>query len=339
MTKPRSQQISLDATPFYHCVTRCCRHAFLCGKDKLTGRSYEHRRHLIEHDILRLSSIFFIDVAAFAVLQNHYHLVLHVNRQGCIDASSRCIVRRWHSLFSGTDSSHKFMKGEALEPHERQQLDVLIDTWRSRLHNISWFMKVLNENTARQANKEDECTGHFWESRYKSQALLDEKAVLSCLAYVDLNPVRAGIANTPEQSDHTSIKLRIEYWRDKAKQQFSGENPDNDENLQPKSLMPFVGNPRQAMPSGLSFNLLDYIELLDWTGRVIRDNKSGSIPADRPPALQRLNISPEHWIELSTNFEDRFKGIVGSVSFLETHCKKFNLKRLANRNNSQLLFC
>ena len=86
-------------------------------------------------------------------------------------------------------------------------------------------MKALNENIARRANKEDECTGHFWESRYKSQALLDEKAVLSAMAYVDLNPIRAAMATTPETSDHTSIKLRIEYWKKKANQQLDDHAP------------------------------------------------------------------------------------------------------------------
>lgn len=339
MTKPRSQQISLEATPFYHLTNRCTRKAFLCGIDQLTGRSYEHRRHIIEQDILRLSSIFFIDVAAFAVLSNHFHIVVHVNQPDCLEASPQSIVQRWHSIFSGTEASQKFINGQSLEPHERLQLDVLIDTWRNRLYSISWFMKVLNENIARQANKEDECTGHFWEARFKSQALLDEKAVLSCMAYVDLNPVRAGTASTPEQSDHTSIKLRIEYWRKAAEKQITGTQRDSDDELQPKSLMPFVGNPRQPMPPGIPFNLVDYIELLDWTGRAIRDDRKGAIPDELPPALNRLAISPEHWIELTLHFEDRFKGIVGSVSFLETHCQKFALKRLANRTNSQLLFC
>lgn len=103
--------------------------------------------------------------------------------------------------------------------------------------------------------------------------------------------------------------------------------------------MPFTGNPRVPIPPGLPFNLVDYVELLDWTGRAILDDKRGAIAQDAPPVLQRLKISPEHWLELSSHFEERFKGVVGSVTFLEAHCQKFNLKRLANRGNSQLLFC
>ncbi len=120
-------------------------------------------------------------------------------------------------------------------------------------------MKLLNENVARRANKEDDCSGHFWESRYKSQALLDEKAVLSAMAYVDLNPIRAAMADTPESSDHTSIKLRIDYWKNKSKHSLS----DHTDTKQPKSLMPFAGNLTQPKPRGLIFNLLDYIELVD----------------------------------------------------------------------------
>ena len=234
MTRPRKQQISLDATPYYHCVSRCVRRAFLCGTDTFSGRSYEHRRLQIQNDVLRLASIFFIDVAAFAVMSNHYHLVLHVDREACLKATPKSIAIRWHQLFAGKEVSKKFIDGEFIESHEHEQLNTWLDQWRGRLHNISWFMKVLNEKIARAANKEDECTGHFWESRYKSQALLDEKAVLSAMTYVDLNPIRAAMATTPETSDHTSIKLRLEYWKNKAMQKLDDQN----ETLQPKSLMP-----------------------------------------------------------------------------------------------------
>ncbi|MEM7257720.1 MAG: hypothetical protein AAF404_10060 [Pseudomonadota bacterium] len=237
-------------------------------------------------------------------------------------------------MFKAKDVSQKFVGGEPLESHEQYQLDTLIDTWRSRLHDISWFMKVLNEKIARMVNKEDECTGHFWESRFKSQALLDEKAVLSAMAYVDLNPIRAGMASTPETSDHTSIKLRIDYWRDKA----NNKKPEDSNQLQPESLMPFVGNHRQPMPKGLAFNLIDYIELVDWTGRIIRDDKRGAIAENTPQILQRLDISQDHWIELSTNFESRFKGIAGCVESVKSWCETFGLTRTTNHSNSKMLY-
>ena len=260
--------------------------------------------------------------------------VLHVDRDCANCASPKDVVRRWHQLFKPKEVSQKFINGEHLESHELNQIDVLIDTWRKRLYDISWFMKVLNENIARRANKEDECSGHFWEARYKSQALLDEKAVLSAMTYVDLNPIRAAMAATPENSDHTSIKLRLEYWKNKAMQKLDDQN----ETLQPKSLMPFVGNLRQPMPKGLIFNLIDYIELVDWTGRIIRDDKRGAIVASTPPILQRLDISTEHWIELSTKFESRFKGIAGSAQSIKALCAHFGLTRQVNRSNSEVLY-
>ncbi|TMN60152.1 transposase, partial [Pseudoalteromonas piscicida] len=153
-------------------------------------------------------------------------------------------------------------------------LDELIDKYRGRLADISWFMRVLNEDIARRANKEDNCTGRFWEGRFKSQALLDEAALAACLAYVDLNPVRAKIAATPETSDYTSIKKRIDHAK-------LGK--------QPKSLLRFAGSPRQHMPKGLPFELKSYIELVELTGLCIRADKRGYIN-EAQSILTRLNI-------------------------------------------------
>ena len=217
---------------------------------------------MIEHEALRLSAIF-IDLASFCVMSNHYHVPLHINPDHCRNARAIDVAKRWHMLFKGNDMSQRFSRGEFIEPHEQESLDSLIDVWRTRLQNISWFMKVLNEKISRQANLEDGCTGHFWQARFKSQPLLDEKAVLACMAYIDLNPVRAAMADTTEDSDHTSIQLRIRYWKDKAQQLNAAKNTkssdESDEEFQPKSLMPFVGNPRQPMPFGLAYNLMDYL--------------------------------------------------------------------------------
>ena len=187
---------------------------------------------------------------------------------------------------------------------EHQALQEDIKKWRLRLQNISWFMKVLNESIAREANIEDGCTGHFWESRFKSQALLDEAALIACMAYVDLNPIRAAIAKTPEVSKHTSIKKRCE----KSKKSMS----PNQVKQQEKTLYPFVGNPREDQPQGIQMALTDYLELVDCTGRIIRDDKRGCISEKADNILSRLNIDEEQWLEMTQHFELQFKNFAGS---------------------------
>ena len=290
--------------------------------------------------MLRLASVFHIDIAAFAVLSNHYHLVLHVRRDDALLDSPESIVYRAMQLVAGNEITQRYLDREPLEPWEREQLDLFVDKWRERLYSISSFMKFLNEGISRRANKEDECTGHFWESRFKCQALLDEKALLSAMAYVDLNPVRAAMAITPETSDHTSIQLRITYWKDKANLPRTQSSCviGHDEDSQPAHLMRFAGNDREAMPAGLPFNLIDYLELIDWSGRAIIEGKRGSIPEQLPPILQRLEMRSGHWLELCTHLESRFKGLVGSVETIKSMMRKFGLKRCPNYRNSRLLF-
>ena len=249
MTKSRKSLISLEATPYYHCVSRCVRRAFLCGEDHHTGKSYEHRRAWLEDKLLSLPKVFAIDIAAYAIMSNHYHVVLHIDADKAKAWSDVEVVERWHRLFNGTHHSRKFLNNEKLLSAERHKLQENIDQWRLRLHNISWFMKVLNESIAREANDEDKCTGHFWEGRFKSQALLDEAALAACMAYVDLNPIRAAMAKTPEKSDHTSVKKRC----DQAK---TTQQP-NHQNQQEKSLFPFVGNPRENQPQGIQMKLTE----------------------------------------------------------------------------------
>ncbi|KZN50366.1 hypothetical protein N474_24485, partial [Pseudoalteromonas luteoviolacea CPMOR-2] len=180
----RSRQVSLVDTKYYHCISRCVRRAFLCGEDKATGKSYEHRRGWVEEKLLQLAKVFCIDVCAYAVMSNHTHIVLYVDDKKAKRLTDKAIIIRWHKQFKGTWLTHKFINGEPLTNSERCLLSELIDKYRTRLADISWFMRTLNEDIARKANREDGCTGRFWEGRFKSQALLDEAALAACLAYV-----------------------------------------------------------------------------------------------------------------------------------------------------------
>ena len=315
MTHPRKTLISLEDTTYYHCVTRCVRRAFLCGLDPFSGKSYEHRRQWIEERLQILVDVFAIDVAAFSVMSNHTHLVLHVDHEAAKEWTEDEVLTRWGMLFRGNALLQKKLQNTQLIETEESKLAELAEIWRERLYDISWFMRCLNEPIARQANKEDNCTGRFWEGRFKSQALLDEAALAACLAYVDLNPIRAKMADTPETSDYTSIKNRLS-----AVQNTDSANAAK----QPGSLLPFAGNPRKDMPKGLPFRLEDYLELVDWTGRIMREDKPGYIDSSIPPVLQRLNMEPEHWIYLTSNFESRLKGLVGSIHNVKAACTRLN---------------
>jgi len=328
MPRSRKTQVALEATPYYHCTSRCVRRAFLCGRDAHTGNDYEHRRGWIENRLLELSSVFALDICAYAVMSNHYHVVLHINGAQAQSWTDTEVIQRWHVLYKGNLLSHAFLAGEDLYDEQLEALAECVAIWRERLMSLSWFMRTLNEGIARDANFEDGCTGRFWEGRFKSQALLDEKALAACMAYVDLNPIRAKMAETPETSDFTSAKRRIEAIR---------EEPDQNTPAQPKPLFPFVGYPHEDMPSGLAFRLQDYLELLDWTGRQLRTGKRGMIEDTVPPILDRLNINPDKWLYTSMHFEHSFKGFVGTVHAMVCTCRKLGYQRTPGLSAGGLL--
>jgi len=323
MTTPRKQQISLADTPYYHCISRCVRRAFLCGEDKYSGQSYEHRRGWIEDKLHFLTQVFAIEVCAYTVMSNHYHVVLFVDEEKAKQWTLSEVLERWHRLYKGTLLTNQYCHGDTLSEPLLDMVKATAETYRKRLIKISWFIGYLNENIARAANQEDDCKGRFWETRFKSQALLDEAAIAACMAYVDLNPIRANIADTPENSNHTSVKLRCE-------QAKTGQ--------QPNTLMAFVGNPRKDMPKGLPFDLTDYLQLIDITGRSIRADKHGFIEQSQPEILKRLNISAEHWLIITTEFRTQFHGAVGREAALSDYCEHQNLKRRQNLSHCNKLF-
>ncbi len=328
MAQARNLHVSLDATPYYHCVSHCVRHAILCGIDPYTGIDYEHRRTWIEDRILFLPRYFAMEVCAYAVMGNHFHVVLQVETDKAIGWSMHEVISRWHELFKGTRLTQKYIQNEKLTKGETKQVIKTTEEWRNRLMDISWFIRLVKETVARKVNLEDGCTGRFWEGRFKSQGLLDEKALLSCMAYVDLNPIRSRMARTLRTSKKTSIKLRI----DAAKQANSSEAIK----YQPKNLAPFAGNPRKRMPRGIQMRLNDYLELVEWTGRILSKTKRGAIPKSSPSLLKRLRIDPKHWLDMTQHFESHFKRLVGSDDKLKHACQLMGFKRTVGLTGSHL---
>ena len=297
MPQPRKRQVSLQDTPYYHCISRCVRRAFLCGKDTHTGFDFEHRRQWIVDRIRLLCSVFSIDLCAYAVMSNHYHIVVRIDADAATHWTDEEVARRWLQIFTGPLLIHRYLAGVKLSSGELMCIADLIATWRERLADLSWYMRCLNEPIARMANAEDQCTGRFWEGRFKSQALLDERALLACMAYVDLNPIRAAMAKTPEASDFTSVQERILHPESSILRPFTEQSDDN---------------------TGIPITLRDYLELVDWGGREIKQNKRGYIPAQVPSILIRLRMGGAPVLNYLSRADQSEFGALGPVSKLKS---------------------
>ena len=349
--------VSLDDTPWYHCVSRCVRRAFLCGEDRLSGMNFDHRRAWIAARIKQLAAVFAIDVAAYAVMSNHYHIVMRVDRERALRWSLDEVLARWTRLFSGPLLVTRYLSEERgqMTAAEIAKVTELGTEYRLRLHDLSWFMRILNEHIARQANAEDGVKGRFWEGRFKSQALLDEKALLAAMAYVDLNPVRAGIAETPELSDYTSLRDRVAGVPEKAQartaapeysvaparaiatldRQAVAAEPDA-QPLPQAALMPFDAT--SGVPWAVPFSFEDYLELVDWTGRAIRSDKSRHISSGQPKILGRLGIDGERFIGYSERLLKEFGTAVGAPAAMANLCARRQTKYLHGIRAARRMF-
>ena len=238
-------------------------------------------------------------------MSNHYDLVLKLCPDQLQDESDEQIIDRCRAMFKGPPLVQRSRQGDVLTAPERSSVADIVNVWRAKLSSISWYMRCLNQPISRQTNREDKCTGKFWESRFKSQALKTEEALLSCMAYVDLNPVRAGIAASSEISSHTSVQERIQpafNLNQAIKGQLQcGDLLDFKTPLKP--LLHFENAHRDQPRTGILLAVEGYLELVDWTGRMIRGDKRGYIDAALPPILSRFKISSEQWRLNTTQFE------------------------------------
>jgi len=295
MATPRSTLVDEDVTPWYHCISRCVRRAHLCGEGD------GDRKAWIEARIQELAAVFAIDCGGFAVLDNHLHLLLLLDSSRARGWSAEEVAERWLRLFPIRD-----IKGAAL-PGSRAWIEHLasdpawVERIRKRLVDLSWFMKCLKEPLARMANKQDGCSGAFWEGRFKSIAVLDEESLLATAAYIDLNTIAAGVARTPEDSEHTSFRARIDHCRStgtlEALCDEISTRTDNPEQQDGLWLLPTDDRQsREGDRPGLvaGCTLSCYVRLVDWTSRLIRQGKA-NLDAEAVSLFARLGVDPHAW--------------------------------------------
>jgi REP element-mobilizing transposase RayT len=330
MTMARKDLVDVQLTRYYHCISRCVRQAMLCGQ------GYEHRKIWIEERLELLARNFAVSVCGFAVMDNHLHVLVRLDPSQMESWSAEEVVRRWIGVYPpktvDLDDPAVARKWISHAAKDAKQIEV----WRTRLGNLGWFMKALKEPLSRLANKEDGCQGTFWESRYKSIAILDDEALLATCAYIDLNPLAAGAASTPESSKHTSLRQRVQHAREAGKLEslkaaargsIAGSRAAG--KLEESHwLCPLEDRRRKdSLREGMleNFSLGTYFLLVDYSSRLWREGKARVGP-EVAGIFERLGTSPEFWA-------DQLKQLLGRPRLLGSHftADRNRLREVARR--------
>ena len=362
---PRKSIIPGGEDCVVHTVSRCVRRAFLCEEDRYTGISYEHRRDWVRDRIRRLAESFAIEVCGYAVMSNHCHLVLWCRPALADTWPAEEVARRWTHVYHTKDVDEARIAALAKD-------DATIAKWRARLGSVSWFMRGLNEWISRKANAEDKCTGTFWEGRFRSQLLADDGAVLACMAYVDLNPVRAKMAKSLEESEFTSIFDRLTGYQ--ARQQLAGidgltdptpeqremlglareqasidawlcpmsEKSQDDKTQDSREEDEETGKRDGSLASGrhtvLDIRLESYLELVEWTGRQIAEGNPGMLPDGECGVVATTGMDAAAWVETVMAFGRKFSPVVGHTSGLRHPVRRRGQSR-AGRTTATTSMC
>lgn len=340
MAIPRCKLVDPSVTRWYHCISGCVQGAFLL-KDGLAGE----RKAWIENRLEYLSSIFAVSVGGYAILDNHLHLLLRLDPEVLSHWSDEEVLDRWLQLHPPKGSNRKPLPADKLQAFRQKQLAdrQRMRELRERLGSLSWFSKCLKEPLARMINKAEKRRGTFFEGRFKSIAVLDEEALLTVCAYIDLNPIAAGLAGTPETSRYTSVKARIAHVQRlgrvadvAAVRQGSVAASQRAEALE-ESLWLIPIEDRRLLDSSREgifegFTLGNYLQLVEYTGRLVREGKA-SISAEVADIFQRLGSSAEVWHErIGSLSGGRLLGrfLASSRERLDAVAQQLGLSRAAN---------
>ncbi len=212
MPRPNRDEVYSDEEScVVHCYNRCVRQEFLLGLDEKTGEDRSYRKQWLVDRLESLVTTFAIDVLDFAIMDNHFHVLLRNHPEIRDEFTPREIAVRWLSLYPGrridefTSTGPTDTEIEALM-NNAEQIEII----RKRIGSISWFMSALSEPIARRANIEDNVSGKFWENRFKAERMLDDASTLACSIYINLNHIRAKKANLAEEGLEASIRQRLD---------------------------------------------------------------------------------------------------------------------------------
>lgn len=325
----------------FHITDRCVRQDFLLGDGKTARKTEKSRRYVILKRLKTLASAYAIDILRFALMDNHMHVELR-NRPDLVQQMSDLeVARRTLIIFPGycqanADAKRKRMPKPTAEDIQKLAEDKQrIREMRTNLSSVSSFMKSLKFYTSRYFNLVDGKRGAFWESRYNIKVLLDDLSILLCALYIDLNPIRAGMALTPETSIFTSAFYQILAARMLAK------SPAVKRARLPDSFLPPVKiSPHEAdrLKSSLATRASDfgftdmtsqeYLMLLDLMGRIVTKKHNGAIPNDLPPIFERMNLNWDNFVHLVNAYETLFCCYVGTKESLDNKARELNGRKI-----------
>lgn len=335
-----------------HVVSRCVRGAYLCG-----GRDgrWDYRRQWVEDRLRELTTVFAVEISAYAVMPDHVHAVVRMSPEATARWSAQEVVSRWLTVF-GKNAERLVVDGARGAMTKTFSSD---DAWvaerRERLSDLSWFMRAITEPLARRANLEDASSGRFWEGRYTSTPLFDQAALVACMAYVDLYPVRERIATISEESLFTSVYQRVKarhgHRAHQSPQRASGTATSGTATSGAAVQKSVVGGASSeaglfvaplarcrhlvegAAGSSWKLTVDEYLTLVELTGRMMQQGKRSAVDPQLPALLSRLDVSAVNWIATMLKKQQFQGGGVGHAESRTIAAAERGLRWIRNRSS------